>query len=353
MKNIREIMEETKEIVEQKKGKEYQVIYHKEDFDGLCSAAIIAQYFKDQGISIGKIEFSGFSWEDKEYPEFLETKETYLVDLTFDKEKMLEIKERARDFIWIDHHKKKYQDLYKEEPRFKHFLGTRRDDLSACEITFFEFLSDPSDYDSVYDISPELLEKYEIVFLLGRQDVWDLSNKLIPWHTIKKFQYGLRRFIDPLKKSSIMLLREIIFDFSKLKRKAYIKRAIEVGTDILSYQENIFKNDRENVLKTVLLLDGKKFNVAVLNSSHKGSMVFGDYSKSKDVLFNFRYLPAKNMYTLSFYSEKDGVDMSGLAKWLGGGGHPGASGALITPERFNKVFGDIFKKKPIEINIKK
>lgn len=83
------------------------------------------------------------------------------------------------------------------------------------------------------------------------------------------------------------------------------------------------------------------YRAICINDNTHSSFVFDTvYDENKhDVMVLFYY--SKNKWTFSFYSTKENVDCSIIAKHFGGGGHQMASGAKVNnlSEIFtNKIF---------------
>ena len=267
------------------------IIYHT-DLDGYCSAALLAMKF-------GDVEFipwtygQAFPWKKIEVEW---SGHVYLVDLSLQPfEQMFRLNEMCK-LHWIDHHKTALEGA--RETGFKaRGAQVLVDGLAACELTWAYLYPDE--------------EAPRWVRLLGRYDVWDHSDpNVLPFH------YGMQlEESDPNRNMSIWrFLARREDSWTEVRNNGHIIGAY-VEREYGEYASS-FAFDVE--------LDGLKF-VAV-NRGHTGSRIADsvfDWDKYDGVL---TFAWARDKWTVGLYSDKPGVDVSGIAKKNGGGGHAGAAG---------------------------
>jgi hypothetical protein len=103
-----------------------------------------------------------------------------------------------------------------------------------------------------------------------------------------------------------------------------IKDTIKDGQLILKYQ----KQENEKYAKSCAMeIDFKGFKAIAINKLLTNSQIFDSvWDESKyDLMITFG-VRANGMWTMSFYSTKENVDCSEIAKIFNGGGHAGAAG---------------------------
>ena len=120
-----------------KNNKMITCIYHIADLDGLSSAAIVKQKYKDSDLDLN---FIGWNYGDEvPYDEIEKSDMVILVDLSFEPEDMLKVKEMKGDnFFWIDHHVSAINNS--KEHKYDDLQGIRNDKYAACELTWFFFM---------------------------------------------------------------------------------------------------------------------------------------------------------------------------------------------------------------------
>ena len=79
-------------------------IFHHNDPDGWCSAAIVLKYLADQntkdGISLNECRYGmEFPWS-----RIFSNDVVYMVDFSLKPEEMERLNEMCSKFVWIDHH---------------------------------------------------------------------------------------------------------------------------------------------------------------------------------------------------------------------------------------------------------
>ena len=272
-----------------------KAFYHSSDLDGHCSGAILKWVYKDKCELIPINYGDDFPWEDITEDEIIYMLDFSLQPFNPDMMKLLE----RQNTIWIDHHISAIKELKKHDMEYK--KGLLRDGIGACQLTW-EFLFG---YKNIpYGVK-----------LLAEYDVWNHSNPdTLP------FQFGMRLYeTDPRKDKSLW---NRIFHEDKFT----IDNIIEKGKTILEYQ----KQENEKYAKACAFettVDGLKciaINKMLTNSQLFESVWDGEKYDAM-LAFGFR----KNKWTISLYTDKEGIDVSVTAKKFGGGGHKQAAGFQV------------------------
>lgn len=284
-----------------KPAKSALIIYHKADFDGLMSAAVV---------SLAEPNATLFGWNYDEPPVVKvdpNVERVYVVDLSMDSVLMDDPR-----VVWIDHHKTAIAK-YK-----KSIAGLRIDGVAACRLCWQYCFGDPSktkeDYVNCKVYEPELVK------LLGEYDVWTLSDDAV------NLQYGLTAEIGGKSNpKQIEWLRDVV--------------AVHEPLDDFIFHGNIIKQWHQIFAKKVItqsgyevLFEGLKF--LAINSAHAiGSLWFDGVShEGYDGLMSLR-LKGDDKVSVSLYGTGKDVDLSKIAVKYGGGGHKAACGFSIGVEK--------------------
>lgn len=301
------------------------IIYHNADFDGFCSGAIAAYYCKKNKINF---TFYGMNYGDPFDKQIVRNYDGVIIlDFSFPMEDMAEmrnllieanisVKKIGRfdgyvlgdtNFIWIDHHKSSISDctlFQMDNPKIDIFDGMRDVNLAACELAWQYFF--PKKY------TPE------IVRFLGRYDVWDHKDENVPL-----IQLGINAKIDlyDLKSQSSLLNWETLFDDTS-ERYYLIEKFLENGMAIEEYVSSTNKKHSSYAFETEF--EGHK--AVIMNVPGFGSKFFKDYKNIDKFNLMIGFVVTENWIYVSLRSDKPNVDCSVIAKYHGGGGHPGAAG---------------------------
>lgn len=261
--------------------------YHKSDFDGKCSAAIVKYTYPE-------CELFGVDYNSVfDRSVVSEGESVFVVDFCFDREDMMFLHTNNL-LTWLDHHKSSIEKMVGVSPTVN---GVRDIRKAACELTW-EYLQ---------HTEPPLA-----VFLLGRYDVWDHEDdRVLP------FQYGLRLRSDTMPASSV---------WNHLFSKDDVRFPYEIirnGKLILEYQ------DQQNAIYAAGMAYEVEFEglrAIVMNKAYANSKAFDSvYDPEKhDIMVLYGVKPGEYKYTL--FCDKPELDVSEIAKKYGGGGHKYAAG---------------------------
>lgn len=281
-----------------------KIFYH-QDLDGICSAAIIAEYCGFYGLDHDhwKKDFKPinygwkFPWDDIKPGELV-----YMVDfcLTPFSDMIKLHKLTDGNFIWIDHHKTAIDaEKAHSNPQIKGLRGLGK---AGCELTW-DYMSGPS---------PTKEEIPRVVHLLGRYDVWDHYDP-----EIVDFQYGmLAKNLNPTDYIWHAMLTYM--------SKEWIEEIISCGKMIRSWEDTKAKRYCESYGIEVFLHGCR---AAAVNIGSVSSQFFEAFFSKEDydIFISYVRLPS-GRWTVSLRSNRSEIDVSVIAKTYGGGGHPGAAG---------------------------
>lgn len=279
------------------------VIYHNQCSDGFTSAAITKRYFKDSADYIPGIY--------GETPPDVTGKNVYFVDFSYKSEVIKEMLEKATHIYLIDHHITAINDLqqFTGHPKFTAYTDLKRSGAMLAWDYFYPNQQCPDLINYVQD-----------------RDLWNWSlpytNEYLMALELSEFTF--ENYCNHLNKSL------------EQKNQEHTNELINQGTTVVKYYSQVV----ENICKNVYFIDYLDYkNIPIVNctgrfSSHVGNTL----AKLHPEIFSVMYEMQGNSVQLSFRSLDSGVDVSEIAKNLGGGGHKRASGAKITIEKFLQLF---------------
>lgn len=308
--------------------------YHRADFDGVCSAAIVKKFVPDcelYGIDYG----DPFPWDkvmdgpqvsaaELEAGSGLPRRRVYMVDFSLKPDEMKRLSEVC-DLVWIDHHKSAILSM----PDDLRVSGRRIHTAAACELCWDWFAGEPASPGYHLPMLPEAVR------LLGRYDVWDAENP--DWPRIEAFQFGMRTY-DLMNPADIRW--RVFLDLSSEVEPGYVQEAIDSGTAILDYRDQEAKSqcaDGAHVQhlypengcpkKNETAEAFESWSLICLNTLQRGSWLFNSVwdPEKHDAMCVYGQLK-DGRWRISLYSTKPEVDCGAICKAFGGGGHVGAAG---------------------------
>lgn len=266
-----------------------KIVYHQDDLDGLCSAAIIKSRFKSA-------ELIPMSYGDK-FPFWrVSMGETvFMVDFSLQPFEEMEILKSMCNLVWIDHHVSAIEESVR---RIFRCDGHRYVGLGACILTW-----------------RHLNENTECPYgvqMLGLYDVFDRTNPNAIW-----YNYGLRA----------MVTSPTDMEWEKVlgNDPAFNIFTVELGKKVYAYQRNV----NAQVARNAFEVEFEGYPALAVNHGQPGSLVFE--TVFDPVRHDFGIVFAKknsSHWDVRLYDVcgKCPVDLAGLAKEYGGGGHRGAAG---------------------------
>ncbi len=267
-------------------------IYHIADHDGKGSAAVVRSVYPET-------EFLGLNHDmEIPYDEIRKHDKIVVCDIALPLEFMLELS-RTTDFIWIDHHASVINEYNEHLANGgAEIKGLRRIGTAACCLTWEYFYPDKE--------LPEGLK------LLGLNDIFDLRDP-----RVRPFEYAVQ---------SIGVNRpgDKIWD-DLLNNRINIDEMVETGKAILSW----IKVRNMRLVRSMSFESKYNGLKCICANMPQGYSEFYDSLPNVheyDFMCNF-FMNRRNSWNLSFYTSKDGIDVSKIAASFGGGGHVRAAGA--------------------------
>lgn len=278
-----------------------RICVHHNDLDGISAGAIVKARFPESYM----IEY--------DYGQPLELPQknvpVIMVDVSLPMHQMRDVGVVADGFTWIDHHKSAIDDFNNNyvtgretEPLINPILRVGK---AGCELTWEYYFSDKP--------------MPQAIWLLGRYDVWDMSDK-DEWHNrILPFQYGMRAICNSVETFPMGLLN------NEPDTTSRVEEIIEYGKQILSYQA---MQNQKRVKSFAFPALWKRFRVIAMNGAGNSKMFDAVWDEEKyDLMLTFQF--TGKFWKCSIYTTHKDIDCSSIAKSMGGGGHRGASGFQV------------------------
>lgn len=273
--------------------------YHKADFDGLCSGAIV-KYRYPKSIMYPIDYGDEFPWDIIDSDDKI-----IMVDFGLPIDDMIKLESIVyNSLIWIDHHITNIEAKIEKE---LHFFGIQEVGRAGCELTWDYFYNTEVPY---------------AVYLLGRYDVWDFKDS----NTLP-FQYGMRSSGDwnPNKTEAWGTLFQTTKE-DATNPTSFISQTICDGQTIIRYSSSS--------VQRIFDLYAFKGAFGDLKALYINSAEFGAippdarktiFTDEYDIFIGFMMSP-KGEWKVSLRSTKDDVHCGHIAQEYGGGGHPHAAG---------------------------
>jgi oligoribonuclease NrnB/cAMP/cGMP phosphodiesterase (DHH superfamily) len=310
--------------------------FHRIDYDGKNSAYWIKKWADLNSLSVKLI---GINYGETFDPEDVKNKTVIISDFTFLPGEMFNILALAKEVIWLDHHKTSINDMtvYMKEHNIDNpFRGIQKLGFGGCALTWLYFFGcnhierkpAGSDYCELASISMEFIthesEEYldrapMLVQLLSTYDTWDLRSNL--WADALDLQYALKQFdLQPDSSRWNVIVEDAL----------YLRQLVEEGPKFREYtnQQQLWYMDEYGYQAIFSKGPFAHLKVYAMNTGFKGSNNFVDRMEKYDVLLAYVH-KADGTFTCSVYSAT-GTDVSVIAKFFGGGGHPGAAGFTVS-----------------------
>jgi oligoribonuclease NrnB/cAMP/cGMP phosphodiesterase (DHH superfamily) len=315
-----------------RKSEQYDyVIYHKNCFDGFSGFIILT--------TTGKISNNAMVYPDvpsaKSIPPNIKNKNIIIIDVAYKKEVITEIAKHAKKITFIDHH------------------ISIRDDILSLHNDRIEIIYDQ--YKSGSSLTWEYFYKNKkmplYISYIEDNDIgaWKLKNT-IPFITGLEVMYSL----EPSPKN--------VRQWKKLFKNSEVNELVEKGKIYSEYKNHLIDTfykrysmasfPSEQIFREFPNFFEKigQYKVAVLNNTCPQISLLGVKVLEKincDFVIMWTYNLDRQDYVLAFRSrsDKDGVDVSAIAKLFGGGGHLGASACSFSANKYN--IHDLFGEKAL------
>lgn len=287
------------------------IIYHRADDDGKMCREILLTNWPDADLC---------PWDYGDpVPDVTGHGRIIMADISI--KEILEDRSLWPQLIWIDHHKTAIDQWDHPE-----IAGIRVDGVGACRLA----LGFVNGYDGLFKTvsKPILTPVNEVeednfgVFLIGLRDVWD--HKKSPEFT----EYAEHLHLGLIANQNHKALAQGMPG----AREHAMDELIESGRSIEAYSNALHAEAAERAAY-ITELSGLRF--LTLNTPLRGSALLDKFSRREstadhDALMVWAHTGEGNVVVSLYHAENKELDLSKIAKAMGGGGHRGACGFRTT-----------------------
>lgn len=290
------------------------IIYHKDDADGWCSAAIAwhaaPRNEGDPSVGVPAERIVGMSYGDPiPWDEIAKEREVVMLDFSFQPwSEMERLRDTRIPVLWIDHHATAIENWRGRDPSsWGHWVADLNTQYAACELTWRHY-------------HPGAVEP-EAVHLCGRYDVWDHDAG----SDIVAFQSGLR-LCDGYAKPWSSLWKELV---TGTGNHTLVADILVDGRVVEKYRGN----QAEMLMKSAFEARLSGLRLLCVNAPQINSLTFASLWDPARWDAMCAFSCRGDGWTLSLYTDKEGIDVGAVCKALGGGGHVKAAGFQPTTKQ--------------------
>ena len=296
-------------------NKKILVIYHRVDYDGLCSMAVTKSALLKLNPDRAYIEIFGYNYGDDclDIDTIIASQdEIYLVDISFPAADMLKLANSGKA-TWIDHHITQITES--QECGFDKMPGLRVNGTAACELCWNYF------YPGV-EVPLGIL--YMSHYDTWRHDIYSWDDIILP------YQYGLRAEYS-------LNAPKFYSQFEYLLQN--VDKIISQGTGVLKYLKSAWKGCVKGYAFDVLVA-GKYKGICMLTNTF-GSSQFDSVKDQYDVYVCVNRKEA-DLYNFSIYTNENCEFNAGefMKACYNGGGHKSAAGGKLSLNQFIRLVHD-------------
>lgn len=277
------------------------VLYHNNCPDGFASAYCVWLYMKENDID-NNVQYIGVNHHE-DPPENLQDKYILICDFSYPYEIILNMINYSEKLLIIDHHKTAKSALEEINEDNKIFNM----DWSGAYLTWKYLFPNT--------VMPKLIE------YVDDYDTWKKQQPLIE-------QYA----------TLITVIPKEFHEYDKLANDGYFINALEnQGNFMMKLDQSYIERSMNDAGIKSIEINGKNYLVGLINSnilkSQLGSRLMKTYPNINFAcVYNYNEATGKTHY--SFRSTDKHMDVSIIAKSLGGGGHRNAAGLVIAGPPF-------------------
>ena len=329
--------------------KKYLIIYHKEDNDGVFSAAIIYDYLLNKmKCDLTDLCFIGadynmlakFAKDNNVEDLHADFENIIMTDISFNDSSYMKSlwEEFGNNFIWIDHHAPIIKESYKHG--FCNCPGIRDTQRSAI-LNAWKFLYDQFDEDYNQKKVPELFR------ILSAYDSWSYEREGYDFDYVRNINKGTTIKYNLELGKVKKVVQQVRDAFESNSKDFFIDELHDFGKSLNEYDDIVNKGIIETSGDTswqIILNDEDRPNHPLVRKCcvifHQGatnSMIFKSLCNT-DINNGavFKHQPNGN-WVLSLYNiNNDDWFHCGdfLKEKYNGGGHKGAAGCTLTQDQF-------------------
>lgn len=234
----------------------------------------------------------------------------------------------------IDHHKIEVEKIKDLDPFRVELIHNIKH--SGCVLAY-------SYFNNIDLNNPEIEDEKipSLFYIIEDRDLWKWSNPNSKYIMESIFKKNLRINSNTNKN----MIKKVFDNFSDILADfdEHPDKYIEEGQSIIKIKDEMVKTVVNSAKRAVMLVDEKKYKVweistRIYKSEVGNALLDKPYNDEKcDFSVMWEYDIKSNEFWLALRSDDNKVDVSVVAKALGGGGHRNASGITLTYDMFRKV----------------
>lgn len=310
--------------------KKFLIIYHKEDNDGVFSAAIMQKYifdtFKGVGVSLKGVDYNILNNITKKDINKWRTEYDNLImlDISFNDTSLMKHAYDAfyYDFIWVDHHKPIID--WSIKTGYDKIEG-RRDTKHSTIYNLYKYLYDVFDLEKI----PELYR------VLSAYDSFSFEAEGYD----KDYVFAINKAVTFKGQLSVNAVSSM---FVRDVNNTDIESLLKLGKTLIQYEDFLYEDLIKNSCDTTW----------TLNNGNKAAVLFLQGPTSNRIFQSLIGTDIKNgvvfkrqkdgKWTVSLYNVDDddpnNMDCGAYCKeYYNGGGHKGAAGCTISESQFRML----------------
>lgn len=328
--------------------KKYLIIYHFEDNDGCCSAAIMKYYLiHELNINEDKIYLLGsnyarlsqiykddfnFIYNGKEMNLLTDFYSLIMTDVSFNDFSAMKViyETYGKNFTWIDHHAPIINESRKGN--YDILINGVRDTTRSALLNAYKYCYDPLDIKYLDGNAPYLLR------VLSAWDSFTFESENIDFEYARKVNMGFTKWYD----LDVDIWYKNIGNFingTQEFNKSYADEAYDIGKE----EADAYDDRNEKIIKNFgmpdFTVDGRPA-MMVFMSEGTSSLIFKSVMSTYKNGICAKTNPSGNI-VISLYNTDRNDHSFHCGTYLhdkyGGGGHEGAAGATLTIEQFTKI----------------
>ena len=316
----------------------YIIIYHLEDNDGVCSAAILKYYLMTElhatDITLFPATYAILSEVEKNnFVEFNGYDVFIMTDISFNNFSAMEYiyETFGKNFIWIDHHAPIIRES--EVKKYDIKINGVRDTSRSAILNAYKYCYDTFDVKYNSELAP-LVFRY-----LSAWDSWTTDREKLDFDKVRAVNAGF----TSISKLSVDWYYERMARILNSEDYRYndeiIYEMYEIGKKIIDEADRKSEELVKNCGIGGFTVNGNRSCIILFTSGPTNSLMFKTVRGEYDNAVCFKSSSTGNVI-ISMYNVIDTHDFhcgNYLHSKYGGGGHEGAAGATITFEQFNKI----------------
>lgn len=310
--------------------KDYLIVYHKEDNDGLMSMSVFYNWLLSNGVSQDNIRLLGVNYNDlsrlvmnsgnaaKLWKEN-NIGAVIMTDISFNEREQIDYiyEEFGQHFIWVDHHKPIID--YSLERDLKNAKGIRDTKHSAVYNAWKYCYPDKE--------MPELIKE------ISAFDSWSYEAEGIDFDICFSISEGCTTNYDLDPEKNIAMIKSLIID--KEADANVCDKMLKYGRNLINYNAKLAKRTIEEYGDKSWTVDGRSACALFLQRQTSSTFFEAAVGEVQNGIV-FKHLCDGN-WSMNLYNVTEDHDFhcgNYLKEHYNGGGHEGAAGCTLSEDKF-------------------